>query len=46
MKEELGDAWLTRPLPVRRQQPAEDIERQLRHFVTGRYAAAHILPDA
>ena len=42
MKEELGDRWL-RPDLFRFGASAllTDIERQLEHFVTGRYAAAH-----
>jgi deoxyribose-phosphate aldolase len=41
MKEELGDAWL-RPTLFRFGASAllTDIERQLEHFVTGRYSAA------
>ena len=41
MKEELGDRWL-RPDLFRFGASAllTDIERQLEHFVTGRYAAA------
>lgn len=45
MKEELGDRWLQ---PDRFRFGASslltDIERQLEHFVTGRYAAAHRHP--
>ncbi|HEY7686324.1 MAG TPA: deoxyribose-phosphate aldolase [Gemmatimonadales bacterium] len=45
MKEELGDAWL---LPALFRLGASalltDIERQLEHFVTGRYSAAHRHP--
>src|SRR6266542_58740 len=42
MKEELGDRWL-KPALFRLGASAllTDIERQLEHFVTGRYAAAH-----
>jgi deoxyribose-phosphate aldolase len=42
MKEELGDAWL-RPELFRfgASSLLTDIERQLEHFVTGRYSAAH-----
>ena len=45
MKEELGDRWL-RPDLFRFGASAllTDIERQLEHFVTGRYAAAHRHP--
>ena len=47
IKEELGDAWLT---PQRFRFGASgmlaDIERQLEHFVTGRYSAAHRHPMA
>src|SRR6266478_3281663 len=45
MKEELGDRWL-RPALFRLGASAllTDIERQLEHFVTGRYAAAHRQP--
>src|SRR5881409_928877 len=45
MKEELGDRWL-RPDLFRLGASAllTDIERQLEHFVTGRYAAAHRHP--
>ena len=45
MKEELGDRWL-RPALFRLGASAllTDIERQLEHFVTGRYAAAHRHP--
>ncbi len=47
IKEELGDAWLT---PDRFRFGASgllgDIERQLEHHVTGRYAAAHRQPMA
>ena len=44
-KEELGDRWL-RPDLFRFGASAllTDIERQLEHFVTGRYAAAHRMP--
>jgi deoxyribose-phosphate aldolase len=42
VKEELGDAWL-RPelLRLGASRLLSDIERQLEHFVTGRYSAAH-----
>jgi deoxyribose-phosphate aldolase len=45
MKEELGDAWL-QPNLFRFGASAllTDIERQLEHFVTGRYAAAYRMP--
>ena len=45
MKDELGDRWL-RPDLFRFGASAllTDIERQLEHFVTGRYAAAHRHP--
>ena len=45
MKEELGDRWL-RPGLFRFGASGllTDIERQLEHFVTGRYAAAHRQP--
>lgn len=45
MKEELGDRWL-RPDLFRFGASAllTDIERQLEHFVTGRYSAAHRQP--
>lgn len=45
MKEELGDEWL-RPHLFRfgASSLLTDIERQLSHFATGRYAAAHHMP--
>jgi deoxyribose-phosphate aldolase len=45
MKEELGDRWL-RPALFRIGASAllTDIERQLEHFTTGRYSAAHRHP--
>lgn len=45
MKEELGDAWL-RPELFRLGASTllTDIERQLEHFVTGRYSASHRHP--
>jgi deoxyribose-phosphate aldolase len=45
MKEELGDPWL-RPALLRLGASAlvTDIERQLEHFVTGRYSAAYRHP--
>ena len=47
IKEELGDAWL-RPELFRfgASSLLTDIERQLEHFVTGRYSAAHRHPMA
>ncbi len=45
MKEELGDAWLFPDLfRVGASALLTDIERQLSHYVTGRYAAAHYMP--
>jgi deoxyribose-phosphate aldolase len=47
MKEELGDAWLTPELfRIGASSLLSDIERQLEHFVTGRYAAYHHHPMA
>ena len=45
IKDELGDRWL-RPDLFRFGASAllTDIERQLEHFVTGRYSAAHRHP--
>lgn len=45
MKEELGDRWL-RPHLFRFGASGllTDVERQLEHFVTGRYAATHRMP--
>ena len=45
IKDELGDPWL-RPSLFRFGASAllTDIERQLEHFVTGRYSAAHRHP--
>ncbi len=45
MKEELGDAW-TQPdlFRIGASSLLTDIERQLEHFVTGRYSAAHRHP--
>ncbi|CAB3990596.1 deoxyribose-phosphate aldolase-like [Paramuricea clavata] len=45
MKEELGDEW-TQPnlFRIGASSLLLDIERQLFHFVTGRYAAAHEMP--
>jgi deoxyribose-phosphate aldolase len=45
MKEELGDPWLTPKLfRFGASGLLTDIERQLEHFATGRYAAAHRQP--
>ncbi len=45
MKEELGDEWLgPRLFRIGASALVEDIERQLSHFVTGRYAARHHIP--
>lgn len=45
MKEELGDRWLRSHLfRFGASGLLTDIERQLEHFVTGRYAAAHRQP--
>ncbi|HEU4786190.1 MAG TPA: deoxyribose-phosphate aldolase, partial [Gemmatimonadaceae bacterium] len=45
MKEELGDRWLKPDLfRFGASGLLTDIERQLEHFVTGRYAAAHRQP--
>jgi len=45
MKEELGDRWLKPDLfRFGASSLLTDIERQLEHFVTGRYAAAHHQP--
>src|ERR1043166_4393195 len=45
MQEELGDRWLTQDLfRFGASALLTDIERQLEHFVTGRYAAAHRHP--
>jgi len=45
MKEELGDRWLQPDLfRFGASSLLTDIERQLEHFVTGRYAAAHRHP--
>jgi deoxyribose-phosphate aldolase len=45
MKEELGDRWLKPDLfRVGASALLTDIERQLEHFVTGRYSAAHRHP--
>jgi deoxyribose-phosphate aldolase len=45
MKEELGNAWLTPALfRIGASALLTDIERQLSHYVTGRYSAAHRHP--
>src|ERR687885_662535 len=45
MKEELGDRWLKPDLfRLGASSLLTDIERQLEHFVTGRYSAAHRHP--
>lgn len=45
MKEELGDEWLSPALfRIGASGLVEDIERQLSHHVTGRYAAQHHMP--
>jgi len=45
MKEELGDRWLEPTLfRLGASSLLTDIERQLEHFVTGRYSAAHRHP--
>jgi len=45
MKEELGDAWLGADrFRIGASALLTDIERQLEHFVTGRYSAAHRHP--
>src|SRR6266702_3435926 len=45
MKEELDDRWLSADLfRIGASALLTDIERQLEHFVTGRYAAAHRHP--
>ena len=45
MKEELGDRWLRSSLfRIGASTLLTDIERQLEHFVTGRYSAAHRHP--
>lgn len=47
IKEELGDDWLRPPLfRFGASSLLADIERQLEHFVTGRYAASHHQPMA
>jgi deoxyribose-phosphate aldolase len=45
MKDELGDRWLRADLfRFGASTLLTDIERQLEHFVTGRYAAAYRMP--
>jgi deoxyribose-phosphate aldolase len=45
MKEDLGDRWLRSDLfRFGASSLLTDIERQLEHFTTGRYAAAHRHP--
>jgi len=45
MKEELGTEWLSPELfRIGASALLTDIERQLEHFVTGRYSAAHRHP--
>ena len=45
IKEELGDRWLRADLfRFGASGLLTDIERQLEHFATGRYAAAHHQP--
>jgi deoxyribose-phosphate aldolase len=45
IKEELGDKWLNADLfRIGASSLVEDIERQLSHHVTGRYAARHHMP--
>jgi len=47
MKDELGDLWLRPNLfRIGASTLLSDIERQLEHFVTGRYSAAHRHPTA
>ncbi len=47
VKDELGDRWLRPDLfRLRASTLLGDIERQLEHFVTGRYSAAHRHPTA
>jgi deoxyribose-phosphate aldolase len=47
IKEELGDAWLNNHLfRFGASSLLGDIERQLEHYVTGRYSAAHRHPSA
>ena len=45
MKEELGDAWLMPDLfRIGASSLITDLERQIYHFITGRYAARHHMP--
>nr|XP_046196844.1 deoxyribose-phosphate aldolase-like [Oncorhynchus gorbuscha] len=47
MKEELGDEWLSpRLFRLGASSLLADIERQIYHHVTGRYAAYHQMPMA
>jgi deoxyribose-phosphate aldolase len=47
MKEELGDEWLMPDLfRIGASSLITDLERQLYHFLTGRYAARHHMPMA
>ena len=47
IKEELGDAWLNNRLfRLGASGLLTDIERQLSHYATGRYAASHHMPMA
>uniref|UniRef100_A0A4W5K1F9 Deoxyribose-phosphate aldolase n=1 Tax=Hucho hucho TaxID=62062 RepID=A0A4W5K1F9_9TELE len=47
MKEELGDEWLSpRLFRLGASSLLADIERQIYHYVTGRYAAYHQMPMA
>ena len=47
MKDELGNLWLRPNLfRIGASTLISDIERQLEHFVTGRYSAAHRHPTA
>lgn len=47
MKEELGDDWLkSRLFRFGASGLLTDIERQLSHYITGRYAASHHMPVA
>jgi deoxyribose-phosphate aldolase len=45
MKDELGDAWLRPELfRIGASSLITDLDRQLHHFATGRYAAKHHIP--
>ncbi|CAH1798461.1 unnamed protein product [Owenia fusiformis] len=47
MKEELGEEWMKNDLfRLGASSLLGDIERQIFHYVTGRYAASHELPMA